>query len=122
MTFKETLNTYLKALEGRDIETLIKILPAERGETVLILPNGSIDKSRDNFVAGHIEWFADKKWKQTCEVINTIETAEMSIATVLYEYSDGKGESMDALLGLVFQKIDHSWILVHDQNTPIKVS
>ena len=119
-TFKEALKTYLKALEGRDIDTLLKFLPAEGGEVVLILPDGSMDKSRDKFVEGHIEWFKDDKWTQTGRVINTIESGEMAVATVKYVYDDGSGEVMDALLGMVFRKTDSGWLLVHDQNTPVK--
>jgi hypothetical protein len=121
MTFEETLKIHLQAVEDRDFDTLLSTLPEKGGEIVLILPRGSIDKSRDNFVSGHKEWFDDKSWKQEFEVINTIETAEMAVATVKYVYTEENGDSWKALLGLVFQKIDDRWVLVHDQNTPIKV-
>lgn len=38
-------------------------------------------------------------------------------ATVKCVYSDDKNEPTTNLLGLVFQKIDDIWVLVHDQNT-----
>ena len=119
-TFEKTLKTHLQAVEDRDFDTLISTLPEQGGEIVLILPNGSIDKSRDNFIAGHKEWFAGKSWKQKFEVINTIETAEMAVATIKYIYIEGNGETWNALLGLVFQKVDDHWVLVHDQNTRIQ--
>ena len=119
-SFEETLKVHLQAVEDRDFDTLLSTLPEEGGETVLILPRGSIDKSRDNFVSGHKDWFADKSWKQKFEIINTITTAEMAVATVKYVYTEGTGEVWNALLGLVFQKIDDRWVLVHDQNTRIQ--
>ena len=120
MTFQETLKIHLQAVEDRDFDTLLSTLPEQGGQTVLILPHGSIDTSRDNFAAGHKEWFADKSWQQKFEVINTIESAEMAVATIRYVYTEGNGESWNALLGLVFQKIDDRWVLVHDQNTRIQ--
>lgn len=120
MTFEETVKVHLKAVENRDFETLVSTMPAEGGETVLILPHGSINRSRDHFVEGHKSWFADQSWKQECEIINLIESAEMGVATVKYSYTEGDNEPWQALLGLVFQKIDGRWVLVHDQNTLIK--
>lgn len=120
MTFKETLKLHLQSVENRDLETLVSTMPAKGGETVLILPNGSMNTSRDHFVEGHRDWFADKSWTQTFEILNTIETAEMAVATVRYVYKEGDKNPLNALLGLVFQKIDDKWVLVHDQNTRIE--
>lgn len=120
MTFIETLNTHLKAVKERDLETLVSTMPPEGGETVLILPHGSINKSRDHFVSGHKEWFADQSWNQEFEIVNTIETAEMGVATVRYTYIEEGQSPWNALLGLVFQKMNNRWVLVHDQNTVIK--
>lgn len=120
MTFEETLKIHLQAIENRDFETLVSTMPEEGGETVLILPHGSINKSRDNFVDAHKEWFADPSWKQECEIINTIETSEMGVATIKYVYTQGDGNKWKALLGLVFQKVGERWALVHDQNTRIE--
>lgn len=120
MTFKETLNIHLESIKNRDIDTLITTLPEEGKETVLILPNGSIEKSRDKFVEGHIEWFADNSWKQECEVINIIESSEMAIATIKYLYTQENEDSFTCLLGLAFKKIKSKWVLVHDQNTIVK--
>ena len=120
MTFKETLKIHLESIKNRNLETLITTLPDEGQETVLILPNGSIEKSRDKFVEGHMEWFADDSWNQECEVINTIESSEMAIATIKYLYTQSNEEPFTCLLGLAFQKIQSKWVLVHDQNTIIK--
>lgn len=120
MTFEETLKIHLQAVENRDFDALVSTLPEEGGETVLILPQGSFDKSRDNFVASHKEWFADPGWKQEFEVINIIETPEMAVATIKYVYTEGNGDVWNAFLGLVFQRINEQWVLVHDQNTRIE--
>lgn len=119
MTFKETLELHLEAVRNRDIDTLITTLPKEGEETILILPNGSMDRSRDSFVEGHIEWFSDKSWRQDIEILNIIESKEMGLATVKYDYVVDEKVLSTALLTLVFKLVDNNWVLVHDQNTPI---
>lgn len=119
MTFKETLAAHIAAVENRDLEALIATLPEEGGETVLIMPHGAMDSSRDSFVEGHREWFKDNSWTWKCEVLKTIETSEMAMALTKYVYTGEDNVSSTTLLSLVFQKIKDRWVLVHDQNTVI---
>lgn len=120
MTFKETLDKHIKSIENKDIESLIQTMPESGEDTILIMPDGNIDKSRDNFVNGHREWFKSDNWSWKGEVQNIIESNEMAVATLKYTYKQDGDKGSETLLGLVFKKINEKWVLVHDQNTPIK--
>lgn len=120
MNFRETVEFQIKAIKNRDIDALIKTLPAEGEETILILPNGNMNKSRDHFVEGHIKWFQKDSWDQNFEILNIIESAEMGIATLRYDYLNNGVKAFESLLSLVFKKVNDNWVLVHDQNTMIE--
>lgn len=120
MTFKETFNLHLESLKNRDLETLISTLPKEGEETILILPDGNLNRSRDSFVEGHKEWFKDDTWRQDFEIINIIESSEMGLALVKYDYLVNNKRLSTNFLSLVFKNIDGRWVLVHDQNTTIE--
>lgn len=117
MTFKETLEKHLKAIEEKDIESLKETLPLGE-ELVLITPTGGVISSCNEFVDGHVPWFEDDSWNMTFETVNIIESSEMGIATVKYRYVDKENDSY-TILSLAFKFIDGRWLLVHDQNTPI---
>lgn len=118
MKFKETVIKHFDSVCNRDLETLITTLP-NSGELFLIFPNGKYDTSVDNFIELHREWFKDTNWELNYEIINTIESSDMGVATIKYTYKDQDGENK-TILNLVFQKREEGWVLVHDQNTPIK--
>jgi ketosteroid isomerase-like protein len=120
--FATTLDRHLRAVEGRDLATLMGTV-SDR-ELMLILPNGKVVGSPAAFEALHREWFADPNWTIKFHVEKTVETAELSYAIATYDYEErppgGAPVRKRRYLQLVFRKYDAGWKLVHDQNTPVE--
>lgn len=119
--FATTLERHLRAVEGRDLTTLMGTV--SDGDFMLILPNGKVIGSRAEYEAMHREWFAERGWTIKFRVEKTVETPELAYAVATYDYeessSGGAATRKRRYLQLVFRKYETGWKLVHDQNTPI---
>lgn len=122
MTFRETLDRQLRAIAGRDLPALIETLPAER--LTLIMSDGRMVCSVAEFIALHKDWFASTTWSLGTEVVRTVEGADLGLAVIRLDYRDqppGRAPiHQTSYLSLVFQRQDGRWVMVFDQNTPIK--
>jgi SnoaL-like protein len=124
MTFRQTLDKHLQAIRGRDLRSFIETLPKD--QLLQIMANGSIIRNVNEFVEGHRAWFEMPSWEIEFEPIDVYETADMGVAVLKLDYSDLK-PSHDrfhefSILTLIFARRDGRWVMVCDQNTPIKTS
>jgi ketosteroid isomerase-like protein len=119
--FAATLERHLRAVEGRDLATLMGTV-SDR-DFMLILANGKVVGSRGEFEAMHRGWFSEQDWTIKFHVEKTVETAELAYAVATYDYEErlkgGLQTRKRRYLQLVFRKYDDGWKLVHDQNTPL---
>ncbi len=121
LDFKTTLEKHLQAISTRNIE-MIKATVAD--SVLLIFPDGELLKSKQKFVDFHIDWFKDKNWKMTTEILRIKEEKQLAHGLVKYQLTnynaDGtiKSQSNTYLL-LIFEKQKEGWKLIHDQNTKI---
>jgi uncharacterized protein (TIGR02246 family) len=123
MNFRQTLEEHLRAVRERDLDALVATLPPDR--LVLIMADGRLVRSVAEFVRLHREWVAADNWTLGTEVVDVRETAELGVAVVHLDYRErpaGKEPTRaTSLLTLVFARgPDGRWLMVHDQNTPIK--
>src|SRR5438309_773275 len=122
MTFRETLDRHLRAVQTRDLPGLIQTLPAER--LTLVMSDGRLVRTVDEFVALHRDWFASTSWSLDAEVIGTVEGADLGLAVLRLDYRDrppsGEPVHEQSCLSLAFQRQGDRWVLVYDQNTPIR--
>ena len=117
MTFEKTLETHLKAIKEHNIE-LFKTTLHPGYDVVCIEPDGQFIKDYHTFLENQISWFADESWHINFEILDLLETTEISIATTRLELTETNGKYF-TILTLTFSKIGEKWGLIYDQNTPI---
>ena len=91
--FREALGKHLLAIEERDLD-------AHRG------------------------WFAMKNWRLEVKPVHLYDTPQLGVALFQLEYREtppGKPPTrQESLLTLVFENRGGKWLMVLDQNTPVK--
>jgi hypothetical protein len=122
MTFQETLDKHLRALQSRDLPGLIETLPA--GPLTVVMSDGRLVQTVDEFVALHRDWFASHTWSIELAVISTVAGSDLGLAVLRLDYRDHPSNGAPiheaSYLTLAFQRQGDRWVMVHDQNTPIK--
>jgi uncharacterized protein (TIGR02246 family) len=125
MTFAETLREHLRAIRDRDLPALMETLPAG-GDLVLITADGRLVRSAREFADLHRDWFASPTWTLDTEPVHTIETPDLAVAVLRLDYrdmpADGPPVREASVLTLVFARRDGRWVMVQDQNTPIRAA
>ncbi|MEZ5680475.1 MAG: DUF4440 domain-containing protein [Erythrobacter sp.] len=120
-SFDDTLARHVAAIQSRDYGE-IEATITRGNEIVLIFPDGTRYTTREQFLAFHREWFADKNWVMTLEPVRRWHGSDYGYG--LYRTSfdpDGAGPAAAraAWLSLGFRLEEGDWRLVHDQNTRI---
>jgi ketosteroid isomerase-like protein len=122
MTFRETLEKHLRAIESRDLASLRATLPGD--ELVLVMSDGKVVRSVAEYVEAHRQWFEMPDWTIRFEPIEMFEGVDIAVAVFRLEYSDvGPDHTRihePSVLTLTFARRGDGWMMVHDQNTPIK--
>src|SRR4051794_12390024 len=122
MTFRETLDRHLRAIQERDLPGLIETLPAD--ELTLITSDGRLVRTTAEFIEMHRGWFAQTTWLLDAAIVNLVESSEIGIAMIRLDYRDeAQGRPPlreESYLSLVFALREGRWVMVQDQNTPIK--
>ena len=111
MNFRETLGRHLLALETKDVDTLAATLA---DPLILITANGTLKRSRAEFLQTHREYFALQGWTLTAKALEIYESASLGIAVMHLKYREGEG-----WLTLVFEQRGGEWLMVQHQNTPV---
>jgi ketosteroid isomerase-like protein len=124
MTFRETLDHHLRAIQERDLSTLIDTLPAD--ELILIMADGRLIRRTAEFVELHRAWFAETTWSLHTNIISLDESPTVGVAVLRLDYCDEppgqKHVYESSYLTLIFALREGRWVMIHDQNTPIKAS
>lgn len=122
MSFRETLDKHVRAIIARDIEALRSTLPQD--ELVLVMSDGKVVRSVSQFLDAHRQWFAMPNWQIRFEPIESYESADLGVAVFKLDYSDLRPDQTRShelsVLTLIFARQHGRWVMVHDQNTPIK--
>ena len=122
MTFRETLKTHLQAIQNRDRNAFAATVSPS--EFTLVTSRGNLITSSDEFLRLHEEWFALPGWRLDAKVQRVHESAEMGVAVIRLDYRDRDSQGKDfqetSYLTLVFQNQDDRWLLIFDQNTPVR--
>lgn len=122
MNFKNTIELHLNSMKSKDFNKFISTVNLE--DIILIMPNGTLIREKEEFIKLHKNWFADNDWDLNYEIINIEESTEIAYALVAIDYKDCDEEGtiikMNYYLNLIFRKQDDKWLLIHDQNTIYK--
>jgi ketosteroid isomerase-like protein len=116
MNFRETLGRHLLAIEERNLEALAATVA---DPLLLIMADGKLKRTKSEFVEAHRGWFAMKNWTLSAKPVEIYENAGLGVAVLHLDYrEDGKGS--ESYLTLVFENRGGEWLMVQDQNTPIR--
>jgi ketosteroid isomerase-like protein len=124
MGFCETLQAHLDAIRRRDIDALLATLPAGNEPIVLILSDGNLVRSVEEYRALHAGWFVSRSWTLDFEPVATFEGRDLGVAVLRLDYRDTRADGTPlreaSLLTLTFERREDRWVMIHDQNTPIR--
>lgn len=122
MSFRASLDSHLRAIQQRDLQALAGTVADE--EIILITAEGKLAQSTREFLDMHRAWFAMSDWKLNVTPVQVYETPGMGVAVLHLDYREepsGRPPTyQESYLTLVFQERDGRWLMVQDQNTPIK--
>ena len=116
MNFRETLGRHLLAIEKRDLATLAATVA---DPLVLITAEGRLKRSKAEFVDAHRGWFAMGDWTLQAKPVEIYEGGSIGVAVLHLDYREGE-KRIESYLTLVFENRGDEWLMVQDQNTPIK--
>lgn len=114
---QRTVEAYVEAVENRDLEGVLATITTS-DSLPLIFPDGTILRTRQQYVDFHREWFADEGWTMEMEQVSLLEQGGLGIALMRTTYTDSAGPRQ-AYLVLTFGRENGEWRLVFDQNTRI---
>ncbi|MBL4938530.1 hypothetical protein JK636_22765 [Clostridium sp. YIM B02515] len=60
MDFKNTLELHLDSMRNKYLNKFISTVKLE--DIILIMPNGTLIKEKEEFIELHKNWFADNDW------------------------------------------------------------
>ncbi len=118
MTFRETLERHLRAIQERDLDALADTVAAE--ELALIMADGRLARSTREFLEAHRGWFAMKDWTLQTREVQVFESAQLAVALLELDYREPPATHSRSYLTLVFERRSERWVMVQDQNTPIQ--
>lgn len=118
MSFGETLERHLRAIQERDLEALAATVAPD--ELVLIMADGKLARTTREFLDAHRGWFAMKSWTLDAQPVKTFESADLAVAVLRLDYREPPATRSESYLTLVFERRDGQWLMVQDQNTPIR--
>jgi uncharacterized protein (TIGR02246 family) len=122
VTFRDALGRHLLAIHERNLKALADTV-AEDG-LVLVMSDGRLVQSTEEFLELHRGWFAMKNWNLDVKPVQVWESADLGVAVLRLDYREIKpdrtGTRQESLLTLTFQKRGDKWVMVQDQNTPVK--
>ena len=112
---------HVKAVQSRDLAALARTI-SDAEQLILILPNGTLTRTRQEYLDFHKEFFASKSWSIRFDPVSTIVGKEFAVLTTksLYEdVEDGKPVRSRSWVTFTFRKEAGEWRLIHDQNTRV---
>ena len=117
LSFRQTLERHLDAIARRDLPALADTVAPE--SLVLITAEGKLVRGTREFLEMHRAWFASPGWTLEVAPEEIYEGPELGVAVLRLLYQE-PGVRAASLLTLVFRRIGGKWLMVQDQNTPIK--
>ena len=118
MTFRVTLERHLRAIQERDLAALADTVAAD--SLVLVMADGKLALRTEEFLDAHRGWFAMHNWTLDTAPVRIFESADLAVAVLRLDYREPPSVRSESYLTLVFERRDDKWLMVLDQNTPIK--
>jgi hypothetical protein len=121
-SFRDALGRHLLAIHEKNLKALADTLADEK--LILIMSDGRLVQTTRQFLELHKGWFAMDNWNLDVKPVDVLETADLGVAVLRLDYREAGADRtttrQESLLTLVFQKRGGKWVMVLDQNTPVK--
>ena len=121
MTFIETRTRHLNAIRERDFDGLVDTVASD--EIVLVTAAGEVSTDAQRFLQLHGEWFKGQRWSLDTEILHVREATDLATCLLKLDYRDeeeGRLVHEQSILSLIFARREGRWVLVQDQNTPVR--
>jgi ketosteroid isomerase-like protein len=118
MGFREALRRHLQAIQERDLQALADTVAPEA--LVLVMADGRLARRTAEFLEAHRGWFAMPDWTLEAREVQVFEGAGLGVAVLELDYREPPAVHSRSYLTLAFQRHGERWLMVLDQNTPIK--
>lgn len=116
--FREALGRHLLAIETRDLATLAQTVAPDG--LVLVTAEGRLVKRTQEFLDMHRQWFGMDNWTLEAKPVHFFENDTLGVAVLHLDYREAPATRSESYLTLVFERRGDRWLMVQDQNTPIK--
>ena len=120
--FREALGKHLLAIEERDLDALAATIADD--EVLFVQSDGKLSRTKKEFLDAHRGWFAMKNWRLDVKPVHIYDTPQLGVAQFQLEYREtppGKAPTrQESVMTLVFQPRGGKWVMVLDQNTPVR--
>jgi uncharacterized protein (TIGR02246 family) len=117
VSLEEDLDRHLTAIRARDLDALADTVHAD--DVVLVTSAGAIHLGRQEFLDAHRDWFASTTWTLETDLIHLREGTDLATVLLSLRYRDGDIDE-SSVLSLVFRNDAGRWLMVQDQNTPVR--
>jgi uncharacterized protein (TIGR02246 family) len=121
-SFRDALGRHLLAIQERDLDALADTVDDD--EVLLVMSDGKLARSKKEFLEAHRGWFAMKNWRLDVKPVQIIDGPALGVALLQLDYREtppGKPPTrQESMLTLVFQQRNGKWVMVLDQNTPVR--
>jgi len=91
---------------------------------VLVAADGEVAFGREEFLRRHADWFASATWSIETETLHVREAGDLATCLLAFRYLDHPPGAAPiderSILALVFRRRGDQWLMVMDQNTPIR--
>lgn len=68
----------------------------------------------------HRDWFAAEGWTLEAKPVQIFENDSIGVAMLRLDYREPPATRSESYLTLVFERRGGRWLMVQDQNTPIR--
>jgi nitroreductase/ketosteroid isomerase-like protein len=125
LTVKETFDVYIEAIQKSDLEGLFTTVTAD-DKFFFLTSGGRLINTRQGYYKFHEDWFGDKGWSISFELLEAVEGQDYGYTNAIYRYQektpDGKSYFLDSYFTLIFHREEGMWRAVVDVCTPIRRS
>jgi len=122
LSIKETFDRYVKAIHNSDLDALFETV-TDKEKFFFATSSGKLIDTRDGYYEFHKNWFSQKDWEITFELIEAVEGTEYGYTNAIYDYytklDDGRTFTSKAYFTLIFHNENGRWKVVTDVITPI---
>jgi ketosteroid isomerase-like protein len=122
MTFREALRVHLEAIQARDLAAFAATLPEET--LVLITSDGRLVRRVSEVLQMHAAWFGNPHWILDATEVHVEEAPALGVALLRLDYREtppgGAPVRQLSYLTVIFRREGERWVLVQDQNTPVR--